>query len=122
MIYRTALLYCLASETQKTVAQFLLGNTRKWLLFSDHSMVLELLLRVEILLSPEVIFMTQITRFLCFCAVLIAFSAPRAKADATYTYTGNAFTGFFGSDSCVAGIGECQFPSHFQMAFKPSPT
>ena len=65
--------------------------------------------------------MTHITRLLCFCAALIAFQAPQAKADATYTYTGNAFTGFFGSDSCVAGIGECRVTGTITLAAPLAP-
>jgi hypothetical protein len=31
-----------------------------------------------------------------------------ARADATYQYTGQAFTSWFGDDSCVADVGQCQ--------------
>ena len=63
--------------------------------------------------------MTQ--RLLCFCLLLLAFVAPRSKADATYTYTGNAFTGFFGSDSCSGGIGECQVTGTVTLAAPLAP-
>jgi hypothetical protein len=65
------------------------------------------------------VLMTQ--RLLCFCLLLLAFVAPRSKADATYTYTGNAFTGFFGSDSCSGGIGECQVTGTVTLAAPLAP-
>jgi len=65
--------------------------------------------------------MTHITRLLCFCAVLIAFQTPQAKADTTYTYTGNAFTGWFGSDSCSGGVGECQVTGSITLAAPLAP-
>jgi hypothetical protein len=39
-----------------------------------------------------------------------------AKADVTYTYTGNPFTGFDGSYVCEAGVGECSLSGSFTLA------
>jgi hypothetical protein len=40
-------------------------------------------------------------------ALLAIGLAPSAGAGTVYTYTGNPLTVFFGSDSCVLGVGEC---------------
>jgi hypothetical protein len=41
------------------------------------------------------------------CSLLAFGFAPSARADATYTYTGQPFTYFQGADSCTNGVGEC---------------
>lgn len=38
-----------------------------------------------------------------------------AQADTTYTYTGNAFNQFSGTDSCSGGIGECSLQGSFTV-------
>ena len=41
--------------------------------------------------------------------VAVAFCAgPAARADATYQYTGQPFTSWYGGASCTKGVGQCQ--------------
>lgn len=40
---------------------------------------------------------------------------PSASADTIYTYTGNLFTSFTGTDACTAGVGECQLTISFSV-------
>jgi hypothetical protein len=119
--FKASVFYFFFSETEKPVAQCVRAIARKSLICSSHPMALPLLLVCPNSSLFGGIFMTNITRLLCFCAALIAFQAPPAKADATYTYAGNAFTGFFGSDSCVASIGECQVTGTITLAAPLAP-
>jgi PEP-CTERM motif len=41
------------------------------------------------------------------CSLLAFGFTPSARADTTYTYTGQPFTNFSGADSCTNGVGEC---------------
>lgn len=45
--------------------------------------------------------------------------AQSARADVIYTYTGNPFTTFGGSYSCVNGVGECQITGSFTLPQVP---
>jgi len=47
------------------------------------------------------------TALLILMALGICIATP-ARADATYQYTGEPFTTWYGDDSCVSGVGECQ--------------
>jgi hypothetical protein len=51
---------------------------------------------------------------LCFMSAIVL--APPASADTLYTYTGNPFTQFQGTDSCTAGVGECSITLSFTLA------
>ena len=48
------------------------------------------------------------------CAIVLA---PSATADTVYTYTGNPFTEFQGTDACIGGVGECSITLSFTLAF-----
>jgi hypothetical protein len=53
---------------------------------------------------------------LLFCSLCAIALAPSAGADTVYTYTGNPFTDFYGSDTCISGVGECQVSFSFTVA------
>jgi hypothetical protein len=53
---------------------------------------------------------------LCLC-----FLPSSAHANAVYTYTGNAFNSFSGSDACTGGVGECAIQGSFTLSARLAP-
>jgi len=53
---------------------------------------------------------------LCLC-----FLPSSAHANAVYTYTGNAFNSFSGSDVCTGGVGECAIQGSFTLSARLAP-
>ncbi|MGH9510709.1 MAG: hypothetical protein ACRD2U_01090 [Terriglobales bacterium] len=63
--------------------------------------------------------MQSIAKLVSFCFlafVLCLLGAVPALADTVYTYSGNPFSNFSGTDACSAGIGECSLQGWFAVA------
>jgi hypothetical protein len=59
---------------------------------------------------------SALIRIAFVCALVIFASALPASANTTYTYTGQPFVGFSGTDSCSGGVGECSISGSFTVA------
>jgi hypothetical protein len=59
---------------------------------------------------------SAVIRIALVCALVMLASVLPASADTTYTYTGQPFVGFSGTDSCSGGVGECSISGSFTMA------
>jgi hypothetical protein len=59
---------------------------------------------------------SALIRIALVCALVILASALPASANTTYTYTGQPFVGFSGTDSCSGGVGQCSISGSFTVA------
>jgi hypothetical protein len=58
----------------------------------------------------------KVLRVLLVCSLFAIVLATPARADTTYTYTGNPFTLVQPGDSCVNGVGECRLTGSFTVS------